>query len=177
MPARLAIFVAQLGRKFRLISLTMQRYESFIAVYEFSGEKISIFFLGSSLAASLPSGRFRGGCVSWARCCALQRCSSRKGFPIPYIYSYISIYINIYRYIDLKFDLQTIRFRTATPQRRNSESRAKLAWAMPSTSGVDEVSKCDTSRQTPLSAKNQRIIWKNQKNSLFLQHETKVLGL
>ena len=171
MPARLAIFVAQLGRKFRLFSLTVQRYESFIAVYEFSGEKISIFFLGSSLAASLPSGRFRGGCVFWARCCALQRCSSRKGFPIPYIYSYISIYIYIYRYIDLKFDLQTIRFRTATPQRRNSESRAKLAWAMPSTSGVDEVSKCNASCQTPLSAKNQRIIWKNQKNSLFLQQK------
>ena len=52
-PARLAIFVAQLGRKFRLISLTVQRYESFIAVYEFSGEKISIFFLDSSLAAIL----------------------------------------------------------------------------------------------------------------------------
>ena len=31
----------------------MQRYESFIAVYEFSGEKNSIFFLGSSLAAIL----------------------------------------------------------------------------------------------------------------------------
>ena len=28
-PARLAIFVAQLGRKFRLLSLTMQRYEIF----------------------------------------------------------------------------------------------------------------------------------------------------
>ena len=132
MPARLAIFVAQLGRKFRLISLTMQRYESFIAVYEFSGENFSIF---------------------GARCCALQRCSSRKSFPIPYIYSYISIYIYIYRYIDLKFNLQTVRFRTATPQRRNSESRAKLAWAMPSTSGVDEVSKCDTSRQTPFQRK------------------------
>ena len=52
MPARLAIFVAQLGRKFRLISLTMQRYESFIAVYEFSGEKLSIFFLGSLLRAA-----------------------------------------------------------------------------------------------------------------------------
>ena len=34
-----SISVAQLGRKFRLISLTMQRYGSFIAVYEFSGEK------------------------------------------------------------------------------------------------------------------------------------------
>ena len=143
----------------------------------FQAKKFRFIFMDSSLAASLPSGRFRGGCVFWARCCALQRCSSRKGFPTPYIYSYISIYINIYRYIDLKFDLQTIRFRTATPQRRNSESRAKLAWAMPSTSGVDEVSKCDTSCQTPSSAKNQRIIWKNQKNSLFLQHETKVLGL
>ena len=108
MPARLAIFVAQLGRKFRLISLTMQRYESFIAVYEFSGEKLSIF--------------------SWARCCALQRCSSRKGFPIPYIYSYISIYIYIYRYIDLKFDLQTVRFRTATPQQRE-QSQACLGFA------------------------------------------------
>ncbi len=43
-------------------------------------------------------------------------------------------------------------------QHRNSESRAKLAWALPSANGVDEVSKCDTSRQTPLSAKNQRII-------------------
>ena len=126
----------------------------------FRAKKIRFIFMDSSRAASLPSGRFRGGCVSWTRCCALQRCSSRKGFPTPYIYSYISIYIYIYRYIDLKFDLQTIRFRTATPQRRNSESRAKLAWAMPSTSGVDEVSKCDTSRQTPLSAKNQRIIWR-----------------
>ena len=29
MPARLAIFVAQLGRKFRLFSLTLQRYEIF----------------------------------------------------------------------------------------------------------------------------------------------------
>ena len=29
MPARLAIFVAQLGRKFRPFSLTMQRYENF----------------------------------------------------------------------------------------------------------------------------------------------------
>ena len=153
MPARLAIFVAQLGRKFRLISLTMQRYESFIAVYEFSGENFKFLFSAHMSAASLPSGRFRGGCVSWARCCALQRCSSRKGFPTSYIYSYISIYIYIYRYIDLKFDLQTIRFRTATPQRRNSESRAKLAWAMPSTSGVDEVSKCDTSRQTPFQRK------------------------
>ena len=37
MPARLAIFVAQLGRKFRLISLIMQMYESFIAVDTLSG--------------------------------------------------------------------------------------------------------------------------------------------
>ena len=29
LPARLVIFVAQLGRKFRLFSLTMQRYEIF----------------------------------------------------------------------------------------------------------------------------------------------------
>jgi len=129
-PARLAIFVAQLGRKFRLISLTMQRYESFIAVYEFSGEKLSIFFLGSLLRAA-----------------ALQ---FSKRLPTPYIYSYISIYIYIYRYIDLKFDLQTVRFRTATPQRRNSESRAKLAWALPSANGVDEVNAA-TARAEPSS--------------------------
>ena len=104
---------------------------------------------------------------------AAARCSVavlEKASPYP-TFTPIYLYIFIYRYIDLKFDLQTIRFRTATPQRRNSESRAKLAWAMPSTSGVDEVSRCNTSRQDTLSAKNQRIIWKNQKNSLFLQQK------
>ena len=67
----------------------MQRYESFIAVYEFPGD-----------------------CL----CCALQCCSSRKSFPTPYIYSYIYIYINIYIDIEIYTNLQTIRFRTATPQ-------------------------------------------------------------
>ena len=71
MPVRLEIFIAQLDRKFRLFSLIMQMYESFIAVYEFPGD---------------------------IRCYALQCCSSRKGFPTPYIYFYIYIYIYIYRY-------------------------------------------------------------------------------
>ena len=37
--ARQEIFVTRLGRKFRRFSLTMQRYDIFIAVYEFSPEK------------------------------------------------------------------------------------------------------------------------------------------
>ena len=77
MPARLAIFVAQLGRKFRLISLTMQRYESFIAVYEFSGENFSIFALAA------------------ARCsvAVLEKASPHPTFTP--IYLYIFIYIDI----------------------------------------------------------------------------------
>ena len=39
MPARLAIFVAQLGRKFRLFSLTMQRYEIFRCLPNFFAKK------------------------------------------------------------------------------------------------------------------------------------------
>ena len=39
MPARLAIFVAQLGRKFRLFSLTMQRYEIFRSPPNFFAKK------------------------------------------------------------------------------------------------------------------------------------------
>ena len=38
-PARLAIFVAQLGRKFRLFSLTMQRYEIFRSPPNFFAKK------------------------------------------------------------------------------------------------------------------------------------------
>ena len=39
MPARLAIFVAQLGRKFRLFSLTMQRYKIFRSPPNFFAKK------------------------------------------------------------------------------------------------------------------------------------------
>ena len=44
LPARKVIFVAQLGRKFRLFSLTVQRYNLFIAVYE-SRANIFLVFL------------------------------------------------------------------------------------------------------------------------------------
>jgi hypothetical protein len=37
--ARYAIFVAQLGRKFRLFSLTMQRYEKFKALPNYFAKK------------------------------------------------------------------------------------------------------------------------------------------
>ena len=58
-PARLAIFVAQLGRKFRLFSLTMQRYKIFRsppnffakkarkkARFDFDGSKVVIWSFG-----------------------------------------------------------------------------------------------------------------------------------
>ena len=45
LPARYAIFVAQLGRKFRPFSLTMQRYEILIAVYESFAKNFRFFFL------------------------------------------------------------------------------------------------------------------------------------
>ena len=39
LPARYAIFVAQLGRKFRRFSLTMQRYKKFNALPNYSSKK------------------------------------------------------------------------------------------------------------------------------------------
>jgi hypothetical protein len=39
LPARYAIFVAQLGRKFRLFSLTMQRYEKIKALPNYIAKK------------------------------------------------------------------------------------------------------------------------------------------
>ena len=49
MPRAQAIFVAQAGHKFRLFSLTLQRYIFFIAVHEYFARKLS--FLHS------PSGQ------------------------------------------------------------------------------------------------------------------------
>jgi len=91
LPARYAIFVAQLGRKFRPFSLTMQRYEILIAVYE-------------SFAKNF---RFFSDVLNWLTH-LLQRCSVavlERVSLYPQKYSiYIFIYINIY--IDLNFNFE-----------------------------------------------------------------------
>ena len=91
MPARLAIFVAQLGRKFRLFSLTMQRYESFIAVYEFSGEKNSIFSWALRSPQVSPRGDLEGVAflgLAAARCsvAVLEKASQYPKFTPIYLY-------------------------------------------------------------------------------------------
>jgi hypothetical protein len=48
-PRAQAIFVAQAGFKFRLFSLTLQRYESFIAVHE--------YFARKNVQSNSPSGQ------------------------------------------------------------------------------------------------------------------------
>ena len=95
MPARLAIFVAQLGRKFRLISLTMQRYESFIAVYEFSGENFRFFSWALRSPQVSPRGDLEGVVflgLAAARCsvAVLERLSNTL---------HLLLYIYIYKYI------------------------------------------------------------------------------
>jgi len=87
LPARYAIFVAQLGRKFRRFSLTLQRYEKFKALPNFSAKKArkKSMLLGelteSATVATVATVLFK---------------------PIPpQIYTYIYIYI--YIYINIKF--------------------------------------------------------------------------
>ena len=65
MPRAQAIFVAQAGRKFRLFSLTMQRYEKFKALpnyflkkhADFHAEKGSDLVIMSFVIMSLRVGR------------------------------------------------------------------------------------------------------------------------
>ena len=84
MPRAQAIFVAQAGRKFRLFSLTLQRYNIFIAVYEFCHRFFLVYSRFSKFAAVPVS--------------PLQRYSSFSSHPHPKnmpIFIYIFIYINI----------------------------------------------------------------------------------
>ena len=94
MPARKVIFVAQLGRKFRLFSLTLQRYNLFIAVYE-SRANIFLVFLRKRQANLL-------------RVAVLQ---FSKGFSHT-----LKILLYLYINIELIFDYHRIYFGTATLQ-------------------------------------------------------------
>ena len=55
LPARYAIFVAQLGRKFRRFSLTMQRYKKFKALPNYFSKKARFRF---SCKTTRKSGHF-----------------------------------------------------------------------------------------------------------------------
>ena len=94
LPARKVIFVAQLGRKFRLFSLTVQRYNLFIAVYE-SRANIFLVFLRKRQAKLL-------------RVAVLQ---FSKGFSHT-----LKILLYLYINIELIFDYHRIYFGTATLQ-------------------------------------------------------------
>ena len=102
--------------------------------------KVRIFHCGLRIFAQLFSiffGRpekLRASFCSIAVAAVLQ---FSKGFPTPQ-----NLLLYLYINIELFFDYPTICFGTATLQRRNSESRAKLAWAMPSASGVDVSQRC-----------------------------------
>jgi hypothetical protein len=104
LPARLAIFVAQLGRKFRLFSLTLQRYNLFIAVYE-SRANIFLVFLRKRQANLL-------------RVAVLQ---FSKGFSHT-----LKILLYLYINIELIFDYHRIYFGTATLQQPQRTTRLAL---------------------------------------------------
>ena len=104
LPARLAIFVAQLGRKFRLFSLTLQRYNLFIAVYE-SRANIFLVFLRKRQANLL-------------RVAVLQ---FSKGF-----FHTLKILLYLYINIELIFDYHSIYFGTATLQQPQRTTRLAL---------------------------------------------------
>ena len=104
MPARLAFFVAQLGRKFRLFSLTVQRYNLFIAVYE-SRANFFLVFLRKRQANLL-------------RVAVLQ---FSKGFSHT-----LKILLYLYINIELIFDYHRIYFGTATLQQPQHTAKSQV---------------------------------------------------
>ncbi len=130
-PARKVIFVPQLGRNFRLFSSMRQRYESFIAVYEFLPNFFRFFSAGRKFCCALTDvdPRWRSAKPKQAWLCArfAARCSVavlQRLFQHPKNTS-IFIYI-IYINIEVFFDYRRIYFGTATLQQLHQQDGTSM---------------------------------------------------